>query len=230
MTVTEIGTAIGNSDVGTPLNITVPAGGVAIGDLIVVALVINSETTTATVTDTGGNTYTQDLAVVQTGDAAQSYMFRTIATTALAASDTISIETSDFRQVAAVAAKSDQITSSSPLDKTASADTAFGTAKSSGSTATTTQADELLIGYCTHGVSNTYTADTGNGWTLIHDLIGTGGARSIALQYQIVSATGAYASTGTLSASDDGGAAIATYKAAASGTTYTKAGLAVVGP
>lgn len=110
---------------------------------------------------------------------------------------------------------------SSPFDKSSSG-TGSGTSPSSGATATTSQADEILIGAVgTEGPvedaagtwSNSFNAGQRDGTT-------AGGAASnitISEGYLIVSATGAYTAAKTSITSRDWGAAIATYKA----TTFT---------
>jgi hypothetical protein len=97
---------------------------------------------------------------------------------------------------------------------------ASGTATnvSSGNTATTTQANEYLIGACTSAFNQTFTPTGGTGWTVLSD---SGTSRpTLRCDYKIVSATGAYSYAGAWSASavyligiatfyETGGAAVA---------------------
>lgn len=101
------------------------------------------------------------------------------------------------------------IATASALDKTATA-TGFGGTSNSGSTATTTQADELLIGV-TSGTHTFGSYTPGSGWTERADIT-TG--RPGHYQEKIVSSTGAYDSTATLSTNANWAAGIATFKAA----------------
>ena len=111
------------------------------------------------------------------------------------------------------------IATSTSLDKTSSAiDVADETAFSSGSTATTAQADELLIGMVGNDSTKTNTPDAG--WTERYE--GTANSRALSACERIVSSTGAYAHTGTLSGNSNWVALIATFKAAAGGTTHNR--------
>lgn len=121
-----------------------------------------------------------------------------------------------------------------PLDKTASNTTnSAATSIATGTTATTAQADELLIVVVGPHAGN------GHPWVLsswtagytsqIEEPEGLNGASSAACHIgdRIVSATGAYTATGTWSpASSDAGAAIATFKIAAAGGHTVAVGLA----
>ena len=114
------------------------------------------------------------------------------------------------------------------LDQTASAGTSFtGTSMANGTTATTTQADELVVAAWTARAgthSPTWTA--GSPYTLGgNEVCAPSSADSIlGEEYQIVSATGAYTATATLSLATTGATAgaIATYIAAAGGTPQTQ--------
>lgn len=108
---------------------------------------------------------------------------------------------------------------SNVLDKTAGTyNSAGSTSPNSGNTATTSQASELIFGFCATGPgAPTFTA--GGGFTLRSD--GTGAANhpaKVGTEDQIVSSTGTYASTFTLSASNEWFAMVATYKAAVVGS------------
>ena len=103
---------------------------------------------------------------------------------------------------------------SSPLDKVASQSDP-GTAVTSGSTATTAQADELLIGV--GGTINiaSFTNDGGAGWTERLNVATDASHEGIITGSQVVSATGTFAYTFTSSSADDHSAGISTWKAAA---------------
>jgi hypothetical protein len=106
------------------------------------------------------------------------------------------------------------------------AGTGSSTAPSSGATATTTQASELLIGAI--GAETRLSTDTltpGFGFTALNPASAEGSsvASSIVVwpEYQIASATGAYTASGTLSSgtSKNWAAGIVTYKAGTASTT-----------
>jgi len=91
------------------------------------------------------------------------------------------------------------------FDKSASAGAA-GTAVDSGATATTTAADELLIGGASDGAGSTYT------WTNSFTLVAENTTGRFSMADRIVAAAAAYNATATLGTSTDWRAVIATYK------------------
>lgn len=105
----------------------------------------------------------------------------------------------------------------SPFDQfAASRTTASQAAYASPATATTAQADELLVGFH-HGFQATATPTPDSPWSTAATL-NAGGLHVQTVQDRIVSATGAYSSTGTWSAAGANHTdAIATFKAAAGG-------------
>jgi hypothetical protein len=118
-----------------------------------------------------------------------------------------------------VASEFSGITSNSPLDQTSTATDDTVTSHSSGSTATTAQADELLVGsYGTGSSTSVYTA-TGSFILPTNGQQGDNTTNIAAQIYSIVSATGTYAAT--LSTDPDSPAAssmgIGTYRAASGG-------------
>lgn len=112
------------------------------------------------------------------------------------------------------------------LDQHASATGGSGTSASSGNTPTTTQASELLIGYITGQSSGGFTITAGSGWTGAQTPSGWTGT----LEYQTVSATGAYAATGTFASADYWVALVATLVPApptAAAPTFSPNGVAL---
>lgn len=106
----------------------------------------------------------------------------------------------------------------SPLDQIASfADIGGGTSHSTGNTPTTSQADELLIGFGGTISTTTYTTDAG--WTERLNVATDGSHEGIITGSQVVSATGAYAYTFTTGSSVFTAQGISTWKAAAAATT-----------
>lgn len=105
------------------------------------------------------------------------------------------------------------IATASPLDRTISAQ-GTSTAPSSGATATTTQADELVIGLV-GWAGATSTASLGAGYTNLGQVALANA--STAVESKVVAATGAQTAAMALAASRDWAAICATFKAAAGG-------------
>ncbi len=104
---------------------------------------------------------------------------------------------------------------SSPLDQTASTGRTLNTTSvSSGTTSTTTQADEILfVGYYMRELITSPSLD--NSFTLVHHEATTGGQDITVVDgHRIVSATGAYESTASWTTNVTAMGAIATFKAA----------------
>lgn len=102
---------------------------------------------------------------------------------------------------------------SSSLDQT-QVGTGTGTAVSSGSTATTSQADELVWGAMAHDGSNMALTETGSA-TLVQENEGGSADMPIATSERIVAAAAAYAATWTIGTSATWWAHVATFKAGA---------------
>jgi len=103
------------------------------------------------------------------------------------------------------------LATTTPLDKTQSNNATSGSATSN-STATTTSANELVFGLIgTSGSGDTVTAGSG------YQARETDAPGHIATEDKIVSATGTYAATWTISPSDEYAALVATYAAPGGG-------------
>ncbi len=210
------GTADTGVDVGIPAVITVPAGGHAAGDFLVIGFINNGDiadgSNPGTITDSKGNTYAIDVTKDDPGNHRTARTATAQLTNALASGDTITIPWTGFTNVVAASHEYSGIATSSALDKTASALTSFGTTHSSGNTAATTQADELLLGVHLLAANVAWTPVTD---TAVTDTFGTSFTAKLIIQYRIVAATGTYASSGTTAAGQDTIDEIATYKGAA---------------
>ena len=195
--------------------LTVPAGGIAAGNTLV--LLINTDTTPTTVSGiadaSGTNAYAQINSVTTTPDL-RSFLWYGIITTGLAAASTVTVTLSQATGGACIAAEFSGL-SSTPLDKDTSVQDVT-TTHSSGSTAVTTQADELLVG---GHVMHTTAAFTATGSFIQNETQASFGIWRTAMQYLIVAATGAYASTGTTVGVETCNNHIATFKQAAAGGT-----------
>ena len=90
---------------------------------------------------------------------------------------------------------------------------------SSGTTVTTSQASELLVGAISdyNGPAGAVAFSPGSGYTALAG-VGAANPPSLFAEYQVVAATGAYAATGTFAGND---AVLATYKAVAPLVTMT---------
>lgn len=185
--------------------------GASVGDLVIVSLGYGkaSNPSSFTVTDTGGNTWQLDRRDDKTtSNTPHTAIFSAILTTALSAGDTITV-TPDvtINYPIGAAYRVSGIAGASWLDQAAGSQ-GVSASPSSGNV-TTAQADELLWGVVCSGAPQAFTP--GSGWTEVTDTGNT--TKRLAIQYQIVSATGTYTSDGTLAASADWTDSIATYKA-----------------
>jgi hypothetical protein len=212
--VKDIGAAgNGPTQPSVSVQIVIPAGGVAAGNLLVVAIAEGGDATaTATVTDTKGNTYTADATSAAWGTNRKTFIRSSRITTPLVATtDSITVTvTSPLNNGVSVAVSVTEFSgiAVSPLDKTASA-VGTSTSPSSGATASTAQADELLVGAV--GATGNYMVFTpGAGYSALAP--GYAGSPHMLPEFRIVSATGTYSAGGTFSATDDWGAVVATYK------------------
>ncbi len=219
-----------------PSSIVIPVtASVAAGNSIIVTLTWGAwgpgEITTCS--DTKGNSYTTDVSEFYSGAGLYTIICSSHNVTALSTSDTINVSfTSGTYGVAATAHEFSGLAPSLALDQTAKAN-GSSTTPSSGNTATTAQADELLVGAI--GVSGlpTDAFTPGGGYTALNAVGFTGVWNgTIRPEYKVVSATGVYQADGVLGVSAGWSATIATYKAAAStinitisGTLYSDEGI-----
>jgi hypothetical protein len=194
------------------LSATAAAGNLAIG-----RIGTGSTVTISSVTDSRGNTWTVDKTQ---GSGPSAHLVSTgqdVGT--LQSGDTITITISG--SIAAGTAIFDEFSgmdiTSSRVDKTAGNSAGATTARDAGTTAATTQADELVVGaFAIAGDETSLTV--GSGYShFTSDYINDSATNSIAGEYQIVSATGTQNPTATAGANAAYRAVVATYKAAAGG-------------
>jgi hypothetical protein len=193
----------------------VPSGGVAVGNTIIVMFAMNPATSgTVSVIDSRGNGYTSN-ADSGTGGTTRTLIFSASVNTALKTNDTITVTCPSVTYKAVSIYSVSGLASASVVDKTHTG-TGSSTSPSSGATSTTTQASELLIGAIggAYHASTTFTA--GTGFTALTSALADSGSSSSSVtiqpEYELVSATGAYSATGTLSTSRGWSAAIVTFK------------------
>jgi hypothetical protein len=198
--------AVPRNTASATTSLVIPVSSTSSGNLIAVA-VSSSVAGTVTVTDNLAQTYST--AISGTSGSDTNYIFYKANTAAGVTSITVSSTSSSA--MCAIATEYYGI-STTPLDKTSTGNVSGTTAFSSGSTAATTSAVELLLGsaYGTTKNNSTYTA--GTGWTSVGTANGfNAAAGQLYVEDQYVTATGTYAATGTASANDTIIADIATF-------------------
>lgn len=200
-----------NNFVTTTVDITVPAGGVAAGSRLILACVQNVQAATITVSDQKGNTWAVD-ATLPTGSVNTRLSIASAHIgTALVSGDWIRITVSTTTGIYAVLDQFSGILSASALDKAVIQESVYNTnPTTSGVTATTTLADELLYG--AFGIEGTgYRYTIANSFIETKD-VDTSFSRCILTGYKIVSATGAYEFSSAVATGTQTLAAICTYK------------------
>jgi uncharacterized repeat protein (TIGR01451 family) len=222
--VRDIGTNA-NTAQDTSISVTVPAGpSVPAGNTVIVSFVLDGNPVPSpTCSDSKGNLYSVDVERQNTDE----LNFRTLIcsaniTTPLVPGDTITVS---YPLPAFAARKAISVSEFSGLAPTGRLDqtqsnTGFSPNMDSGTTAPTSQPDELLIG--AFGVGEPPTGFTpGTGYTALS----AAGATDLSIlpEYRIVSATGAYSASGTMSMSQFPfwTGLIATYRMAATPPTPT---------
>jgi hypothetical protein len=198
--------AVQGSGVGSA-SVAFPAANTA-GNLILAFVRMSTSTQTVTLKDSAGNTYIQAVAQVQTADGSQVHLF--YAKNILgAAANTVTAtfsSTNNHPWLAIYEYKGLNITN--PLDQTASAQ-GSSTAASSGAAPTTTSANELVFGATGLPSSFTGTQTAGSGYAFLErDTTGSPAAN----ESELVTATGSYTASFTLSASANWSALVATFK------------------
>jgi subtilisin family serine protease len=189
------------------ISVAFPAGNTA-GNLIIAFVRASTTAQTITLSDTAGNTYTQAVSQGQTTDGHQAAIF--YAANIKSGANTVTATFSGTNNHPFLAIYEYRgLSTTNPLDKTSAAQGTSATA-SSGATATTTAANELVFAGLGLPSSSTTTVTAGSSFTLEQQDTRSGGSRA-ASEDQIVSATGSYAGTFTLSVSDNWSAVVATF-------------------
>lgn len=203
---------------GTSLAITTNAA-VAAGDDILIAFAADPAANISSVTDSAGNTYNNVADVTNSGNV-RTIILAAYNVTALPIGSTITINHASSTARTAVVSVFRGLADNAVLDQTQMG-TGSGNLPSSGATAATTQADELLIGGIgTEGPHNDPPGVWMNSFTegarLGTNFGSTGGGDTditVALGWRIVGATSSYtAAKGSMPTSRDWAAAIATFK------------------
>lgn len=211
-----VGTAVQSttaSSVALTLTAAVPVGATVLLGIAWDAPSPGGTPTISSVVDSRGNTWTTtpDMSVAA-GTTVAVGGLRARVTTALQIGDTITVTISSAaRGRWAMQADAFDDLDASPLDKTATNAPGSSTALSSGVTAATAQATELV--YCVFGFGGGRTVTVPGGWTGGAKVETSAGSGDRALQviHKYVAATGTQEGTLTLSSSSTYAGAIATY-------------------
>ena len=189
---------------------------VATGNTVIVTVAMTSNTGTVTVTDTSGNTYTQDASEPNSGNV-RTLIFSAPVTTALSTISTVTVTfgTSPSSKAMSICYFSGLATAS--YKDQSSVATGSSLTPNSGTTAATSQPNELIIGaFGANFSNNSFTAGTASGYTALAAASVSTFGLNLDPEYQVVSSTGTYAANGTYSAgfgTPSWSAAIVTYKA-----------------
>ena len=195
---------------GAGSSVTVPAGGVGAGNLVVVVLVLRGTTVSGAVglTDARGNSYSPD--VDFTNGTIRKVVFSGRAATALAAGDALTATHPDVDAEAMAALEFSGI-AQPPLDVSAANG---GQSATPVVTAATTNSSDLLFGAAGSGGNRTYSEATG--WNTVADVAtncgGGPGRATLHAAYRIVSSAASWTYAPTLSANDRWAAGIAAYR------------------
>jgi hypothetical protein len=225
--------SVSSNMLGTNLYITVGAGGVAAGNTIVVGFASRGAATynTPVVTDSETNTYNLATNAI-TYQHGRSYIYYAHVKNALVNGNKITITTSSVSNRVAVASVFSGLLDTNLLDKTlgnptGSSTTTQGNSPTVGPTATTVQANELVIGVI--GTEEATDAGVGtwlNNFTAGPQIKTTGTSANewrVSLGYEIVSATGQYTAAKTVANNPYWAATIATFKASSAPLPDTNA-------
>src|SRR5262245_53433006 len=214
--------AAGNTNVsGTSWTVTASANTTAGNLLVLVTNGVQAASNPVTITDSQGNTWTKTIDFTSGSSPNMAVAWCIVA---VGKSHTSGVDTFTGTWTSSLSGKLIHVLefagiAAAPLDKSTSASGASAS-PSSGATAATTQADELLFGAfgCWSASSPARTFTAGSGYTIASDYHSTWTVEMMT-EYQVVAATGAYTAGCTMSAAvDNWVAAILTFKAAAVGT------------
>lgn len=177
-------------------------GGIAVGDRIIVIGNIRGGPTVSSISDSKSNTYAVN------GTAGGVGMGSAHCTTALVAGDTVTVTFTGSNTGHCIIVGSISGQANPAFDKTKGA-TGSSSPASTGNSATTTQADEIVIG--TAGVVGVAVTEDATFTNFENFTLAAGAVTQIA-GYKIVSATGAQAYAPTFSGTHNWGSLLCTYK------------------
>jgi len=177
------------------------------GNLIIAFVRMSSTSQSVAITDLAGNSYVDAVSQAQTSDGHQVHIFYAKNINAGANTVTATFSATNNHPWMAVYEYSG-LSTTNPLDRTAHAQ-GSNASPSSGASAITTSANELVFAGVGFVNSYTGTATAGGGYTLQQQDTGTSRA---ATEASIVASTGAYSGTFTLSTSTNWSAVLATFQ------------------
>ena len=224
----DVGSVSSNA-AGTTLQLTVGASGVAAGNTIVVGFASRGASTynVPAVSDGAANTYILATNAITYGHG-RSYIYFAHVKNALMNGNNITITTSSVSNRVAVASVFSGLLDTNLLDKAMANPTGTGTTTngnnpSVGPTATTAQANELVIGVIgTEEATNAGVGTWQNSFTTGPQVKSSGTTAyewRVSLGYRIVSATGQFTAAKTVTNTPYWAASIATFKAGSSTPT-----------
>jgi hypothetical protein len=179
------------------------------GNLIIAFVRMSSASQTVSVTDSAGNVYSDAVAQVQTADGHQIHIF--YAKNIKGGSNTVTAQFSSTNNHPWLAIfEYSGLSTTSPLDQTSSAQ-GNSAAISSGGTAQTRAAAELLFSGLGLPVSSSVTMTAGSGYVLEQWDTTSPGSRA-ATEQSVVSSVGSFSATYSLSGSVTWSAVLATFR------------------
>ncbi len=187
------------------VSVAFPAGNTA-GNFIIAFVRASTTTQTITLTDSAGNIYSRAVSQAQATDGHETAIFYAPNIKAGANTVTATFSASNNHPFLAIY----EYSGLSALDRTAGAQGTSATA-SSGATAATTAASELVFAGLGLPSSATQTVTAGSGFTLEQQDTRSGGSRA-ATEDRTVSATGAYSGTFAISSSTNWSCIVATFR------------------
>lgn len=179
------------------------------GNLFVASVMSYNVSTFVSVTDSKSNTYTDSVAEVENHHMALRQQIKVNGAGGSSHTFTFTGAASNYGSLAVLEVSGATAT---PFDQSAIGGNTAVTSHTSGSTATTSQANELLIGWGATPNTSTYINDSGAGWTERANIEADGFSLGIICSSKVVSATSTYAYTFTTGSAVDSGAGIGTYK------------------
>ena len=199
------GSGVGSVSAAFPISNTT-------GNLILVFVRMSSSSQTVTLTDSANNTYFQAVAQVQNADSSQVHLFYAKNILGAAANTVTATFSSTNNHPWLAIYEFKGLSPTNPLDQTATAQ-GNGSTPSSGATPTTTSTNELVFGAT--GLSSTYSGaqTAGNGFAMLENDTASSPAAN---EFMLVTSTGSYTATFTLSGSTNWTAIVATFVGGAS--------------
>jgi hypothetical protein len=176
-------------------------------------MIPNDALPTMTVSDPGSNTWNTDQSI-NAGTSGSAYQISCVVTSALSSGDTITITSSQSNaRFACVIEEFDDIVTGTDVGATGNSGGVSDATPTTSFTATTSQADELLVGVMGI-VSPARIYTPGAGFTGGTDIVSTAGSgdRGVVVQWKYLTSTGTQRSNGTFNSASIYGATVEAYK------------------